>query len=86
MVGGVLAVAGFLVLTDSPSIPYGPEVAAAPPPPESWQECADAARDTFNVVERKLKRVHNSDVLVHALGEMQYELAVCDRTFPEAAP
>ena len=63
------------------------EADASPPmtdPPAihtTWQECADGALDRFdNVSGGPLYVIGEA---VHALGVMQYELAVCDRTFPE---
>lgn len=48
------------------------------PEPSTWWECADAA------LERAMDKAHVS-TNTKAVLKLNYDLAVCDRTFPEAA-
>ena len=82
---GLVLTAGFVldlthsVLDGVVAEPPPPE----PPPPETWRQCVERAFDGLTTVYQETRRNIHSNEAVHALGKMNYDLAVCDRMFPE---
>lgn len=60
-----------------PKVPIADAQPAPPPPPSSWQECMDRAYDTGSV--------RGCNTCTEKIAKMMWHIAVCDRTFPEAA-
>lgn len=58
-----------------------PAITDTPPEPSTWQECTDDAFGKFKVETERL--VTYDGKLTYALGKLEYDMAVCDRMFPE---